>query len=109
MLEGPRGPTALVLEIDRGTTAPKRLVDKFAGYLAWKTDGGPLRDFHTKALRVVTIVPDERRRAALHAAALAANGNRRSGFLLFAKAEEITAGRPTGFAGLLLGASAGTL
>jgi hypothetical protein len=78
-----RGPVGLLVEVDRGTIAVKRMAAKYAGYLAWRRAGGPERDFALRALRVLTLVPDLRRLRALHAAALAANGGRRSGFLLF--------------------------
>ncbi len=83
LTETERGPVGLLLELDRATTSPKKLKDKYAGYLAWMRSQGPERDFGLKALRVVTIVPNGRRLEALHEAALQANGLRRSGFLLF--------------------------
>lgn len=83
MTAGERGPVALLIEVDRGTIATKKMAAKYGGYLAWKAEGGPERDFAVRALRVLTLVPDRRRLDALHAAALAANHGRRSGFLLF--------------------------
>jgi hypothetical protein len=83
LTRGQRGPMGLLVELDRGTTSPNRLKDKYAGYLAWMRTGGAERDFGVRAMRVVTIVPPGRRLDALHAAALEANGRNRSGFLLF--------------------------
>ncbi|MCC6528480.1 MAG: replication-relaxation family protein [Polyangiaceae bacterium] len=74
---------ALLVEVDRGTISVAKMAEKYAGYLAWRRDGGPQRNFGLKALRVVTIVPDEHRLEKLHAAALKANDGRQSGFLLF--------------------------
>jgi hypothetical protein len=90
MTETPNGPRVLLVEIDRGTTSVKRLVEKYRGYLAWKRDGGPERDHLVRALQVATIVPNERRLASLRDAIFRANGERRSGFLLFAKSEDIS-------------------
>ncbi|MFO0590494.1 MAG: replication-relaxation family protein [Polyangiaceae bacterium] len=92
LVRGPRGPVGLLVEVDRGTTSPLRLAEKYHGYLAWKTEGGPERDFAVRAMRVVTLVPDERRLEKLHAAALIANLDKRSGFLLFACDADV---RPT--------------
>jgi hypothetical protein len=89
------GPVALLIEIDRGTTSVKRLAEKYAGYLAWKDQGGPIRDFGVKAMRVVTIAPQKRRSRALHDAALAANYGKRSGFLLFLEREAIDVREPS--------------
>ena len=89
------GPVALLIEIDRGTTSVKRLAEKYAGYLAWKDQGGPIRDFGVKAMRVVTIAPQDRRSRALHDAALAANYGKRSGFLLFLEREAIDVREPS--------------
>ena len=89
------GPVGLLIEIDRGTTSVKRLAEKYAGYLAWKDQGGPIRDFGVKAMRVVTIAPQKRRSRALHDAALAANYGKRSGFLLFLEREAIDVREPS--------------
>ncbi len=80
---GPLGNEALLVEVDRGTTAPKRMQTRYRGYLAWQREAGPQRDFGIKALRVVTFVPTEARLEKLHSVALEANGGRRSGLLLF--------------------------
>jgi hypothetical protein len=90
----PTGPTGLLVEIDRGTISPERMGEKYRGYLAWSRAGGPERDFSLKALRVLTVVPDDRRMEKLHAAALEANEGRRSGFLVFLKAEDASPREP---------------
>jgi hypothetical protein len=81
---GPIGREALLIETDRGTTAPKRMGVRYRGYLHWQREGGPFKTFGIKALRVVTLVPSEARLEHLHRAALDANASERSGFLVFA-------------------------
>ena len=82
--EGPHGPVALMVEIDRGTIGLPKMADKYASYLAWKEAGGPEKDLAVRGVRVLTVAPSDRRILALHTAALKANEGRRSGFLLFA-------------------------
>ena len=89
--KGPLGNEALLVEVDRGTTAPKRMQARYKGYLAWQREFGPMRDFGTKALRVLTLVPNEARLEKLHAAAFEAHGERRSGFLVFGLQDDFTA------------------
>lgn len=88
--KGALGNEALLVEVDRGTTAPKRMQTRYRGYLAWQREAGPQRDFAVKGLRVLTLVPTETRFVKLHAAALDANGGRRSGFLLFGLLDDFT-------------------
>jgi len=84
------GPVGFLIEVDRGTISPKTMARRYRAYLAWQRDGGPMRDFGVKALRVLTVVPTEARLKALHNAALGANHNRPSGFLLFALQDDLT-------------------
>jgi hypothetical protein len=77
------GQRALLVEVDRGTVSLRTMGRKYAGYLAWKAANGPERDFAVRALRVLTVAPDERRAKRLHEAALAANDGKGTGFLLF--------------------------
>lgn len=65
-----RGPRGLLVEYDRATTSVARMRDKYEAYAAWREGGGPERTFQVKAMRVLTIVPDEPRLARLHDAAL---------------------------------------
>lgn len=88
--EGPLGKEALLVEVDRGTTAPKRMATRYRGYLAWQRERGPFRDFNIKALRVLTLVPSEARLDKLHAAALEANRGQKSGFLIFGLQDDFT-------------------
>lgn len=88
--KGPAGKEALLVEVDRGTTAPKRMETRYRGYLHWQREQGPVRDFGIRALRVVTLVPNEARLGKLHGAALRANGHRRSGFLIFALQDDLS-------------------
>lgn len=76
--------TALLIEIDRGTVALPRMASKYAGYLAWYQDQGPLRRFGMKSLRVLTIAPSAARLHRLREAALEATGGRGSGLFWFA-------------------------
>ncbi len=85
-----RGAVGLLVEVDRGTISPVRMRDRYAGYLAWKAALGPERNFGIKALRVLTITPDERRLQKLHDAALSANHDHPSGFLVFTTADHAT-------------------
>jgi hypothetical protein len=84
------GRVGLLVEVDRGTVSTKTMGRRYHGYLAWQRDGGPVRDFGLKALRVVTVVPSETRLKALHDAALLANRERPSGFLLFALQDDLS-------------------
>lgn len=81
------GLVGLLVEVDRGTVATATMAKKYRGYLAWRRNGGPARDFGTKALRVLTIAPDARRLARLEAVAREANHERPTGFLAFLDAE----------------------
>jgi hypothetical protein len=77
------GSAGLLVEMDRGTISVEKMAEKYRGYLAWWRSGGPERDFGLKAMRVLTVVPDERRLAKLHDTALEVNEGRHSGFLAF--------------------------
>ncbi len=90
----PRGPSALLVEVDRGTISVKKMAEKYAGYLHWRREAGPERDFGLRALRVLTVVPDDRRLEKLHEAALLANGRRPSRFILFMRQADATAHEP---------------
>jgi hypothetical protein len=81
--EGPAGKEALLVEVDRGTTASKRMGVRYRGYLQWQREGGPFKVFGIKALRVLTLAPSEARLQQLHGAAFDANDKQRSGLLLF--------------------------
>lgn len=87
---GPMGHEALLVEVDRSTTAPRRMQTRYRGYLAWQRERGPANDFGIKALRVLTLVPNEARLEKLHAAALEANRGQRSGFLIFGLQDDVT-------------------
>ena len=87
-----RGNVALVVEVDRGTVSVRTMTAKYAAYAAWKATGGPERDLGLRGVRVVTVVPDERRLKKLHDAALAATHAKRSGFFLFALQDRFSAG-----------------
>jgi len=90
---------ALLVEIDMGTVSLPRMRTKYAAYLAWWREGGPERRFGQKALRVLTIAPNEKRLYRLREAALAATDGRGSGLFWFGEQKLVDAGRPP----LLLG------
>lgn len=75
--------TGLLIEIDRGTVAARRMEEKYRGYHAWWREGGPHRRFGIQSLRVLTVVPHKRRLRQLHTAALEATAGRGSGLLWF--------------------------
>lgn len=78
------GPSTLLVETDRGTVTEKRMALRYRGYQSWWQDGGPLRRFGSKRLRVLTLVPDEPRLDRLRIEALRATGGRGSGLFWFA-------------------------
>jgi hypothetical protein len=88
--KGRVGNEALLVEIDRATTAPKKMQVRYRGYLHWQREQGPRHDFGIGALRVLTLVPTKARLDKLHAAALAANDGRKSGFLIFGLLDDFT-------------------
>jgi len=87
-----RGNVALLVEVDRGTVSVRRMTAKYVAYTAWKAAGGPERDLGLRAVRIVTVVPNERRLTRLHDAALTATCGKRSGFFLFALQARFSAG-----------------
>ncbi len=82
-----------LVELDRGTTSPVKLALKFRAYAEWAKQGGPERTYGVKALRVLTIVPDERREARLREVALRAVG-RPSAMFLFARLDDFRPQEP---------------
>ncbi|MFO0617229.1 MAG: replication-relaxation family protein [Polyangiaceae bacterium] len=83
----------VLLELDRGTTAPKRLASKFAAYAAWAREDGPDRTFAVKAIRVLHLVTDERRLERLRETCLESVG-RPSGMFLFALTSNVSVKEP---------------
>jgi hypothetical protein len=94
LTRAPRGKNGLLVEYDRGTIAPPKMLLRYAAYARWRAGGGPERVFAVKAMRLLTIVPDEVRLRKLEDAALLANDAKRSGFFLFAEAKHFTAADP---------------
>lgn len=78
--------TALLVELDRGTIAMRRMRLKLAGYYNWWRTGGPAKRFGIDALRVLVLCPDGARLRALHAAAVEGAASRGSRFLWVAPA-----------------------
>lgn len=78
------GPTTLLIETDRDTiSALTRMTLRYRGYQSWWQDGGPVRRFGSKRLRILTLVPDEARLDELRIAALKATDGRGSGLFWF--------------------------
>ncbi|MBL8680144.1 MAG: replication-relaxation family protein [Myxococcales bacterium] len=90
------GPSTLLIETDRGTVSEKRMALRYRGYQSWWQDGGPLRRFGSKRLRVLTLVPNEARLERLRLAALKATDGRGSGLFWFALESFIDVTRPSG-------------
>ena len=84
------GRVGLLVEVDRGTVSLKTMARRFRAYFAWQHDGGPSRDFGIKALRVLTVAPNETRLKALHDEASEVNGARPSGFLVFTLQDDLS-------------------
>lgn len=83
IVEGEGEPTALLVEVDRGTVSTARMRLKYAGYLAWwREQDGPRQRFGLKSLRVLTLVPTSARLERLREAAREAD-RRGSGLLWF--------------------------
>ncbi len=97
----------LLVEVDRGTTVASKLGQKCPGYAEWSRQGGPERAFGIKAMRVVTIVPDDRRLQRLREVALKAIG-RPSAMFLFALATDVTPREPQRLLGPFAKTLAGT-
>jgi len=94
LTRGPRGPVALLVEVDRGTVSVARMRRKYRAYLTWKREGGPLHDLGVNAVRVLTTAPAAAREKRLHEAAFQASEGRRSGLLLFTLEEHLSASHP---------------
>lgn len=83
----------LLLEIDRSTTAAARIGEKYAGFAIWQKQCGPERTFGVKAMRVLTLAPDDNRCARLAAETAAAVG-RPSAMFLFATIANVSPADP---------------
>lgn len=83
------GVQGVLVEVDMATISAKRMLLKYRGYFAWFRDGGHLRRFGLHSLRVLTLVPDARRRARLEALARQATDGRGSALFWFAEQEPI--------------------
>jgi len=68
------------LEVDRGTMPSARFRVKVLAYLAYHRSGGYERRYGTQSLRILTVVPGEKRLAQLQQATEAAGGNNRFWF-----------------------------
>lgn len=76
-------PTALLVEVDRGTVSAKRMREKFLGYYRWWYEHGPLRRFGLQSLRIATIASTTARMQRLRELARAATGGRAPGLFWF--------------------------
>ena len=84
VVQGTRGPSGLLVEIDRGTESPSYLGRKYAGYFEWWRQGGPKRRFDVAALRLLTIASNEKRTATLRDTCRKATSGRAGGLFWFA-------------------------
>lgn len=78
------------LEVDRGTMPSARFRTKVLAYLAYHRSGGYERRYGTQSLRILTVVPGEKRLTQLRQATETAGGNNR---FWFTTAEHVTEAR----------------
>ena len=76
-------PTALLVEVDRGTVSAKRMREKFLGYYRWWYEHGPLRRFGLQSLRIATIASTTARMQRLRDLAREATGGHAPGLFWF--------------------------
>lgn len=86
------GLQGFLVEIDMGTVSAERMARKYKGYLAWFREGGHARRLGLPSLRVLTLVPDVRRRNRLEALARKACDGRGSGLFWFALQAPVSEG-----------------
>ena len=89
VVQGPGSVEGLLVEIDRGTERPGYMAKKYAGYLAWWKDGGPMKRFDVRALRLLTIAPDKKRIERLRDAAKEATHGHAAGLFWFAAEDNL--------------------
>lgn len=89
-IDGPRGTECLVIEIDRWTERPSYMAAKYAAYRAWWMTGEHVRAFGARAVRIVTIAPEARRKRRLMEACREAIGGKAGGLFWFAADDELT-------------------
>ncbi len=85
MLQVPRGRACFFLELDRGTETTSRFKTKILTYQAYIASGQYERQYGTRSLRVLTIVPGPKRLANLKRVTEEADGGR-----VFWFAEQVT-------------------
>lgn len=88
-VQSPHGIEGLLCEIDRGTERPGYMARKYAGYLVWWKDGGPMRRFDIRALRLLTVAPDAKRVERLREAAKETTNGHVAGLFWFAAEDDI--------------------
>lgn len=76
-------PTALLVEVDRGTVSARRMREKFLGYYRWWYEHGPLRRFGLQSLRIATIASTTTRMRRLRELAREATAGRAPGLFWF--------------------------
>lgn len=84
-----RGVEGLLVEIDRGTEKPGYLGRKYAGYLGWWKEGGPMRKFSVRAMRLLTVAPDAKRTERLRKACIETTEKRAGGLFWFASEADL--------------------
>lgn len=86
-IEVPRGTAHFFLELDRGTEAAKQVQNKALAYMKYHATGMYERRYGTKALRILFVVPDDKRSELLKKSVEAVGGKQ---VYYFATLEHIT-------------------
>lgn len=90
-------PTALLVEVDRGTVSAKRMRQKFLGYYRWWYEHGPSRRFGLQSLRVVTLANTTARMQRLRVIAREATEGRAPGLFWFGTEAMVSLDAPETF------------
>lgn len=95
-----RGRTdGLLVEVDMGSVSLARMRAKYAGYARWWRDGGPMRRFGLRSLRVLTLASTPARLRQLVACAAEATGGQGMGLLWFGTLDLLRADAPEALLG----------
>lgn len=94
VVDTPAGPSAILCEVDMGTTTVSKVARKLAAYIVWQREDGPERDFAIKGLRIALLTTNEQRAAKIHDATSNETHGLRSGFILFGTLDAITVAGP---------------
>lgn len=89
----------LLVEVDMGSVPLARMRAKYAGYARWWQDGGPMRRFGLRSLRVLTLAPTPARLRQLVDCAAEATGGQGMGLLWFGMLDLLHADAPEALLG----------